>query len=147
VVHRFPLPSRWPRDCRNWPTQSAPPCELLRCSSSAGVCAIANGIKLLPVLWTSKPPGGFQPFVEWRRRQRCHQSKNRQPPEARCESPSVFAPPRPGVSLSMPKNKRGDGKKNVTLGQPVQHHRIFARLVEPLFYVRKVCRNRWIPSR
>src|SRR5580704_19483175 len=37
-----------------------------------------KGYELLPVLRPSEPPGGFQPFVERRRGQRGHQTKNRQ---------------------------------------------------------------------
>src|SRR5215471_10048407 len=97
-----------------------------------------KGYELLPVLRTREPPSGFQPFVEWRRRQWCHQAKDRQPrrPTANFLQSSLrYA----RLVIVHAEDKRRDGI-NVALGEPIEHDTILAWLVEAFLYVGKVGR-------
>src|SRR5437773_2323321 len=98
-----------------------------------------KGDELLPVLGAGEPPRGFQLFVQGRRRKRGHQAKDRQPrrPSTNFLQSSLRYARRVIVHA---KDKGGDGK-NVALGEPIEHHGIFTRLVEALFYVSKVGRK------
>src|SRR5215472_19233737 len=95
-----------------------------------------KGYERLPVLRTSEPPSGFQPFVERRRWQWRYQAKDRQPrrPTANFLQSSLrYA----RLVIVHAEDKRGDCI-NVTLGEAIKHCGILTWLVEAFLNVAKV---------
>src|SRR5438552_5346917 len=99
---------------------------------------VRKGNELLPVLRAGEPPRGFQLFEQGRRRKRGHQAKDRQSRRPSTNFPQSSLRHARRVIVHA-KDKRGD-RKNVALGESIEHHGIFTRLVKALFYVGKVGR-------